>query len=131
MLRLSRCNRAAGYSFTQGRWAWLPPRTAPTGSRALRIRPRVSSDCALLNATQVPPLRFDFLRVFLIHSHQVSVCIAMNAQKLVEFGMKGLRVAVLRPLDYQGHPPRRESCDRLPVKCLPTENKPANHVDSE
>ena len=48
---------------------------------------------------------------------------------LVQFGMDSLRVAMLGPLNEQGHHPCRQGGDGMPIERLPLEQEPENAIE--
>ena len=73
----------------------------------------------------------DVLRLFLINVRKRVARLCLRVQELIELRLDCLRVAVLGTLDEERHEPRGHGSDRVPVECLPLEEKPRQPVDGD
>jgi len=71
---------------------------------------------------------FNFFRLLLIEHRKVIIGFTHCAQKLIEFCVYRLGVAVFSALDEQRHDPCRNGGSALPAKRLWVENQPHGDV---
>ena len=71
---------------------------------------------------------FNFFRLLLIEHRKVAIGFTHCAQKLIEFCVYRLGIAVLGALDEQRHDPCRNGGNALPVQGLWVKTQPHGHV---
>jgi hypothetical protein len=84
--------------------------TTPAPVRRRRSKTRA------IGAMFARPFSLDHFGFLLIDRREVSARLFIGAQEFVELGLQGLRIAMLGALDHQGHEPRGQGGDAVPVK---------------
>ena len=59
---------------------------------------------------------FDVFRILLVDQGKAITSLGLGMEKLVEFGVQRLLIAMGGALDQQGHEPSGENRDAVPVK---------------
>jgi hypothetical protein len=81
--------------------------------------------------SSLPPHCLDVLGLLIIELSQLGFCPGIAAKKLVQLGVDRLRVAMLGPLNEQGHHPRRQGSDGMPVERLALKQKPEEAIGAD
>ena len=70
----------------------------------------------------------DLLGFFGIERGEFGAGTVMRTQKLVQFGVNSLGIAVLGALDKERHDPGCEGRDSLPIKCTRRKRQPQQDI---
>jgi hypothetical protein len=71
----------------------------------------------------------NFLGLFLVERCELTSGVILNSQKLIEFGVNRLSIAMLRSLDKERHDPGRDRGHALPIERARRNYQPQDDIN--